>query len=125
MKVTCPTCNGKELLDDLSLVETDLYYSRGNLRGVRQADSPKGPPFMSCKTCFGQGWVTTDAYAGGLFTLHQIGNSFWVLPDMPTSPSFEGHFAVDPSGTGFIVIRTDLNQGLFPAGIAAGFTILS
>lgn len=123
MKVTCPRCNGAELLDDLGLVQTDLYYSRGHLRGVRQADSPKGPPMLSCDICKGQGWITTEAYAGGLFTLHLDPSGFWVMPSLTTSPKFEGHFTDDPSG--FVIIRTDLNQGLFPTLKSPDFITLN
>lgn len=124
MKVTCPRCGGAELLNDLGLIQTDLYYSRGRLHGIRQADSPNaGPPPLSCDVCKGQGWVTTEAYPGGLFTLHLDVSGFWVIRDFTTSPPFEGHFADDAGGSGFVVIETDINQGLFPT-VSSGFITL-
>jgi len=121
MKITCPRCGGKELLNDLGLIQTDLYYSRGRLHGVRQADSPNaGPPPLACDVCKGQGWVTTEAYGadssglGGLFRLHQTPDGFWIILDVTSSATFEGHFDNDPGASGFVIIRTDANQGLFP-----------
>lgn len=123
MKVTCPTCGGAEFVNDLNLVQPDLLYSRGILRGTFQYPIG-GFPSLACKTCNGQGWVTTEAYPGGLFYLHQTVDGFWVILDLVSSFPFEGHFSDDPGGSGFVVIRTDLNQGWYPT-IPSGFVVLN
>lgn len=125
MRLTCPRCGGQEFLNDLGLIQTDLYYSRGILRIPRQADSPNaGPPPLACDVCKGQGWITSEAYPGGLYTLHQTADGFWVILDWTSSPAFEGHFDSDPGGSGFVVIRTDRNQGFFPTLKSPDFVTL-
>lgn len=113
MKVTCPRCGGAELLNNLDLVQSDLYYSRGHMRNTYTYPLG-GFPALSCDICKGQGWVTSESFPGALFTLHQTPDGFWVILDLATSPLFEGHFADDSEGSGFVVIRTDLNQGWYP-----------